>query len=65
MVAKQDRRLRKKTVKSMLTWSHYSFKQFLFHKARETKTDIIIVDKSYTSRTRGCCGHLSRSSGDK
>jgi len=35
MAKRKNRKLRRKTVRQMLTWSHYKFLQFLFHKARE------------------------------
>lgn len=59
MVYKAKRKLNSKTARSLLTWSHYRFKQRLFSKAREYKNvHIIICNESYTSKTCSECGTI-------
>jgi putative transposase len=53
-----SRRLRSKTVRSMLGWSHYAFKRRLVQKAEETGSRVVIVTEEYTSQTCGVCGHI-------
>jgi putative transposase len=43
--------LMSKTVRAMLTWSHYKFKVHLKNKALETGKTVIDVNESYTSKT--------------
>jgi putative transposase len=58
------RRLRSKTARSMYTWSHYSFRQRLQHKASEfVGCQVVLVTEEYTSKTCGCCGERSESLG--
>jgi putative transposase len=59
MVAKRSRRkLKSKTARAMLNWSHYSFKQRLNNKAAEYGTQIIECTEEYTSKTCGMCGSI-------
>ncbi len=58
MVAKSGRKIRSKTVRSMLTWAHYRFKLTLKHQA--SKRGCVVIDVSeepITSKTCGVCGH--------
>ena len=53
------RKITKKTVRTMLTWSHYKFRQLLLHRAkRESDCTVIICDEAYTSKTCGKCGKI-------
>lgn len=59
MVVRNKRRIRSKTARAMLTWSHYSFKQRLLHKCKEyPECHVQVVNESYTSKTCGACGHI-------
>jgi IS605 OrfB family transposase len=59
MVLRISRRIRKKTVRMMLTWSHYRFRQTLLNKSREYPwVEVIVVGEAYTSKTCGKCGQL-------
>ena len=60
MVRRGARRLRCKTVRAMLTWSHYRFRQRLLQKAEATggACRVLVVDEAYTSKTCGGCGRL-------
>ena len=60
MVAKARRKIRSKTVRSMLTWAHYRFEQFLNQKAQMTNTIVITGNEAYTSKTCTKCGHIHR-----
>jgi putative transposase len=60
MVKRGRRRLGNKSVRKMLTWSHYRFKQRLLAKAREYPwVKVIIVTEEFTSKTCGCCGSIN------
>ncbi|WP_349262708.1 transposase [Allocoleopsis sp.] len=63
MVAKARRKIRSKTVRSMLTWAHYRFELFLAQKAEMTNTIVITGSEAYTSKTCTKCGHIHRSLG--
>jgi putative transposase len=57
MVAKTRRKIRSKTVRSMLTWAHYRFKMVLKHQASKRGCVVLDVGESHTSKTCGRCGH--------
>jgi len=57
MVAKSRRKIRSKTVRSMLTWAHYRFKLVLKHQAAKRGCVVLDVGESHTSKTCGACGH--------
>jgi putative transposase len=63
MVAKARRKIRAKTVRSMLTWAHYRFELFLAQKAEMTSTIVITGSEAYTSKTCTKCGHVHQSLG--
>ena len=58
MVKRAKRKIRSKTARQMITWSHYQFQQRLITKAEEWGVRVILCDESYTSRTCGACGLL-------
>ncbi|WP_235656394.1 RNA-guided endonuclease InsQ/TnpB family protein, partial [Fischerella thermalis] len=55
---KAKRRIRSKSVRQMLTLSHYRFKQFLKHKAFETSKVVMDVNEAYTSKTVSWTGEI-------
>jgi len=58
MVEKDSRVIGKETVRKMLSWRHYAFRQLLIAKARETpRVKVIEVSEAYTSKTCGQCGN--------
>jgi putative transposase len=60
------RRIGSRTARSMLTWSHYRFRQRLLAKTREYPwCKMLLVDEAYTSRTCGRCGHAGPSFASK
>ncbi len=63
MVAKGRRKIRSKTVRSMLTWAHYRFELFLNQKAEMTNTIVITGSEAYTSKTCTSCGHIHQKLG--
>lgn len=63
MVAKARRKIRSKTVRSMLTWAHYRFELFLTQKAEMTNTIVITGSEAYTSKTCSKCGHIHQKLG--
>ena len=58
MCQRGKRKLRKKSVRQMLTWSHYQFKQFLKHKANEYGVEVTEVCEAYTSKTVSWTGKV-------
>ena len=59
MVNKKTRKISSKTARSMMTWSHFRFRQRLISKAREYPwCKVIICDEAYTSKTCCCCGNI-------
>ena len=48
-----------KTAGGMCCLSHYRFRQFAAHKARELGSTLVICDEAYTSKTCGSCGRLN------
>ena len=58
MSLKAKRRIRAKSVRQMLTLSHYQFKQFLKHKAFEMGKVVLDVNEAYTSKTVSWTGEI-------
>lgn len=58
MVTKAKRRIRSKSVRQMMSFAHYRFKQFLKHKAFETGKMVIDVCEAYTSKTVSWTGEI-------
>ena len=58
MVLKGARKLRRKSVRHLLTWAHYRFKQFLKHKAFELGKVVLDVNEAYTSKTNSWTGEI-------
>jgi putative transposase len=58
MSSKAGRKLRKKSVRSMLTFAHYKFKQFLKWKAFQTGKQVVDCCEAYTSKTHPQTGEI-------
>lgn len=58
MVSKSRRKLRNKSVRQMLTLSHYEFKTFLKWKAWEQSKTVIDCNEAYTSKTVSWTGEI-------
>ena len=65
MTHRGSRKLQKKTVRQMLTLSHFRFKTFLKHKAKEAGGIVIDVSEAYTSKTVSWTGEIIRTLGGK
>lgn len=66
MVKKGQRKIKSKTARAMLTWSHYRFRQRLLNKTREYPwCKVILCDEHYTSKTCGNCGNIQNIGGSK
>lgn len=63
MILKSRRRIRKKSVRQMLTLSHYKFKQRLLEKAKQCGKHVIIVNEAYTSKTLSWTGEQKKKLG--
>ena len=61
MVAKagnKKRKINSKTVRQMLRWSHFRFKQTLLFQALKRGCTVLDVTEEYTSKTCTSCGHI-------
>lgn len=65
MAIKKSRKIRAKSVRQMLTLSHYRFKQFLKHKAFETGKLVLDVNEAYTSKTVSWTGEIIHNLGGR
>ncbi len=63
MVLRNRRRIRKKSVRQMLTLSHYKFKKRLLDKAAALGKHVIIVNEAYTSKTVSWTGEEKKNIG--
>lgn len=66
MVAKNGKKKRKintKTVRQMLGWAHYRFKQTLKFHAKKRGCHVVEVTEEYTSKTCTKCGHVHQKLG--
>jgi putative transposase len=63
MVVRGRRKLRKKSVRAMLTLRHYEFAQHLENKAQEYGKLVLRVDEAYTSKTVSWTGEIKHSLG--
>ncbi len=61
----RKRKLRSKTVRAMLTWSHYQFKVRLKNKALEFGKKVIDVCEAYTSKTVSWSGEIKKVGGSR
>ena len=58
MTRRGARKIRKKSVRQMLTLSHHKFKMFLKHKAKEYGVTVVDADEAYTSKTLSWTGDI-------
>jgi len=65
MTGKVGRKIRNKTVRSLLTFAHYRFKQFIKHKAFEFGKFVVDVNEAYTSKTHPETGEIKNIGGAK
>ncbi len=56
-------KLHSKTCRSLLTWSHFAFRQHLLFKAKEYSAKVILVNEAYTSKTCTNCMTVNTISG--
>ena len=57
------RRINKVTVRQMLGWAHYRFRQRLLQQAEPRGATVHVVSEAYTSKSCGRCGRLPDSLG--
>ena len=65
MALKSTRKIKSKSVRNMLSFAHYRFKQFLKHKAFETGKLVLDVSEAYTSKTVSWTGEVVNVGGAK
>ena len=65
MACKAKRKIRKKSVRAMLTFSHYKFKQILKWKASLAGKTVVDCGEAYTSKTHPQTGEIKNIGGAK
>ena len=65
MSSRNNRKIKSKTVRNMLTLSHGKFKIILKAKAIEYNSNVIMTDEAYTTKTCSCCGKMDNKIGGK
>ena len=63
MVKRGKHKIGRKTVRGMLSWSHYRFQQRLIAKAEECGVLIIHCNEAYTSKTNTLSGKIKNVGG--
>lgn len=59
MTRRTARKLNSKTARSLLTWSHYKFREMLITKAELYPwVKVVVCDEAFTSKTCGQCGAI-------
>ena len=58
MSDKTERKIDKKSVRSMLTFAHYRFKKYLKYKAKVYGKNVIEANEAYTSQTASWTGEI-------
>jgi len=58
MVKKATRKIGRKSVRAMMNWAHYRFKQHLKQLAARKGVVVVDVGEAYTSKTCSKCGHI-------
>ena len=58
MAKRTARKIKSKTARSMLTFAHYRFQQFLAWKCQQYGKTLILVNEAYTSKTVSWTGQL-------
>lgn len=59
MVIKNNRKIINKSVRMMLTWSHYALKERLINKAKMSGVNVFIKTEEWTSKTCTNCMHVN------
>ena len=59
MVNRKVRKIGKKTVRSMLHWSHFAFRQRLIHKASQYDCEVHVLGEEYTTKVCTQCGYYN------
>ena len=65
MVLRGKRKLRRKSVRNLLTFSHYRFREFLTWKAWQNGKTVIVVNEAYTSKTCSWSGEIVQNLGGR
>ena len=65
MVSKSKKKIKKETVRSMLTFSFYKFSQKLENKAIELNKKVIRISEAYTSKTVSWTGEIKNIGSNK
>ncbi|WP_242050102.1 zinc ribbon domain-containing protein, partial [Planktothricoides raciborskii] len=58
MVSRQKRKIRSRTARNLLTWSHYKFAENLKQMAARNGVIVVRCNESFTSKTCPKCGQI-------
>jgi putative transposase len=59
MISINGRNIQSRTVRKMLSLSHYKFRQRLLNMGKERNRNVIECGEAFTSKTCGCCGKIN------
>jgi putative transposase len=59
MIKRLNRKINTKTVRQMVCWRHYTFRQRLLHKAKQAGATVYVRDEAYTTKTCTNCFHIN------
>src|SRR4051812_3091305 len=65
VVYRKTQKITRQTVRIMLGWAHFCFRQHLMSKAEEAGVHVIIQNKAYTSKTCSWCGNMQAIGGSE
>ena len=65
MANRATRKIGKESVRKMINWGHYEFRQRLITKAIEHQKRVLVVTEEYTSKTCCRCGMIHQQLGGK
>jgi putative transposase len=63
MISRSKRKIRSKTARAMLNWSHYKFRNILKNKGERMSCVVMEQNEAYTSKTCSSCGYVKENLG--
>ena len=65
MINRTTRKISKKSVKQLISWRHYEFRQRLISSALRRNKSIHVIGEEYSTQACGNCQHLDKNVGGK
>ena len=60
LVTRRGRKISRSSVRKLLCWSHYAFRQRLITKAKQVGRNVVVNSEEYTTQTCCNCGNLTQ-----